>query len=194
MGPEGEGDRRIIRRVVNGDYHWLTAAGDVYLGTLLSVCPEIVLGRFVAVTSYDSGFLELGDRNSAAGWIAQDNIAYSPRISSIDILSFQRDGADSPGYDEWYVFPEERRLNPVFEGYYFEFKPDAGEILVFVNWFAFVLHDPEPYMPDILDRFWDQLRSIGPAAFIADGRDCLTLVCRDEAIVDTVSSRLNALP
>jgi hypothetical protein len=194
MRPEDEGDERIIRRGVHDDYHWLTAAGDVYMGTLLSVCPEIVLGRFVAVTSYDSGFLRLSERDAAAGWIAKDKIAYSPRIPSLDVLSFQRDGTDSPGYDEWYVFSEERKLNPVFEGNYFEFKPDAARILVFVNTFAFVLHDPEPYMPGILDRFWTQVTSIRPVAFIADGRDCLTVVCRDEVLVDTICSRLNALP
>jgi hypothetical protein len=53
---------------------------------------------------------------------------------------------------------------------------------------------PEPYMPGILDRFWTQLKSIGPVAFIADGRECLTAVSRDKAHLDTFSDRLNALP
>jgi hypothetical protein len=194
MTPKDEGDERVIRRGVQDDYHWLTAAGDVYIGTLLSICPEIVLGRFVAVTSYDSGFLRLSDRDAAAGWTTRDKIAYSPRITSVDVLSYQCDGTDSPGYDEWYVFSEESRLPPVFEGDRFKFKPDGSQILIFVNTSAFSLHDPEPPSPDTLDRFWTQLKSIGPVAFIADGGDCLTVVSRDKALLDIVSDRLNALP
>jgi hypothetical protein len=194
MGSEEESDERIIRRGMHLDYHWLTVTGDTYIGTLLNVCPELVLDRYVAVTSYDSGFQDLSEKDTAKGWMLKDKIAYSPRILSVDMLSFQRDGPDSPGFDEWYVFFEERKLDPVFEGNFFEFEPDMGRILVFVNTFAFVLHDPAPYMPGILDRFWRQLMSIGPEAFIADGRDCLTVVCRSEALVDTISSRLNALP
>jgi hypothetical protein len=42
MGPEDEGDERIIRRGVHDDFHWLTATGDVYTGTLLSVCARLI--------------------------------------------------------------------------------------------------------------------------------------------------------
>lgn len=55
--------------------------------------------------------------------------------------------------------------------------------MIFVNTVAFVLHDPEPYMPGILDKFWEQLLRVQPETFIADGRDCLTLVTKREHLV-----------
>jgi hypothetical protein len=45
-------DERQIHRGMHASYHWLTSTED-YSGTLLQVCPEIVVGRYVAVTSAD---------------------------------------------------------------------------------------------------------------------------------------------
>ncbi len=120
----------------------------------------------------------LSDEETELGWELRGDVAYSPIIESTDSLKFQRDGLEFPGYDEWYVFETRRNLGRVYQGNYFEFQPARGEILVFVNSPAFVLHDPEPYMPGILDIFWNQLEIIEPETFIADGQDCLTLVSR----------------
>jgi hypothetical protein len=42
------------------------------------------------------------------------------------------------------------------------FCPGRSEILVFVNSPAFVLRDSEPYLPGILDTFWNQLKMTEP--------------------------------
>jgi hypothetical protein len=51
-------------------------------------------------------------------------------------------------------------LGQIFLGNFFDFHPDDGQLMVFVNTFAFVLHDPAPYVPGILDTFWKQLLRI----------------------------------
>lgn len=190
-----EQDERIVRRGQNGAYHWLTATGDVYIGTLLGLCPEAVINRYLAVTSYDSGVSRLlSEEQVSAGWDRVGDVAYSPLITSLAPLRYQDDGPGYPGYDEWYVFPERRELGEVFRGNFFDFQPGGTQILVFVNMFAFVLHDPAPYMPGILDVFWNQLILIRPETFIADGRDCLTLVSTNEDLILNFQQRLVALP
>jgi hypothetical protein len=146
-------DERICRRGLHGPYHWLTVTGDVFIGTLLRLCPEVVLNRYLAVTSLDSGIRRLSEEETEAGWQLRGDVAYSPLVTSVDTLRYQRDGPEFPGYDEWYVFETPRELGRVFHGNFFEFQAGRGEILTFVNTFAFVLHDPEPYMPGILSIF-----------------------------------------
>jgi hypothetical protein len=193
MQPDDSSSERTFHKGVHGDYHWLTVTGDVYMGTLLGLRPEAVLNRYLAVTSRDSGVRTLSEGDTATGWDLRGDIAYSPLITSVDSLEFQRDGLEFPGYDEWYVFETPRGIGRVFRGNYFEFQPGRGEILVFVNSPAFVLNDPEPYMPGILDIFWNQLKMIQPETFIADGGECLTLVSKKQGLLDNFQQRLSAL-
>lgn len=62
----------------------------------------------------------------------------------------------------------------------------------FVSMPAFVLHDPDPYLPGILDLFWNQLMRIQPETFIADGRNCLTLVSINEKLIAHAHALLTA--
>jgi hypothetical protein len=57
-----------------------------------------VLGKYAAVTSFDSGSLDLSDGEKAAGWESRKGIAYSPLIQSVATLPARG------GFDEWYVF------------------------------------------------------------------------------------------
>jgi hypothetical protein len=47
---------------------------------LLQICPDVVLRKYVAITSFDSGPLALADEERAAGWESRGNIAYSPKV------------------------------------------------------------------------------------------------------------------
>ena len=82
---------RVVRRGVHKHYEWLTCTGDVYMGTVLNACPELVLSRYVAVPSIDSGVLRLSEENLLAGWTARGGIGYSPVVTALDQLEYQRD-------------------------------------------------------------------------------------------------------
>jgi hypothetical protein len=138
-----------------GPYHWLTVTGDVYMGTLLRLCPEVVANRYLAVTSLDCGIRRLSNDETEAGWKSIGEVAYSPQIDSVDTLRFERDGLEFPGYEEWYVLETPSKLGEIFHGNYFDFQPGGETILVFVSMLAFVLHDPHPYLPGILDIFME---------------------------------------
>src|SRR5215467_3698217 len=77
-----------------GLYEWLVSDQQF---DLLRLCPQIVLGKYVAITSIDSGPLEPTENEVTAGWQSRGEIAYSPQVQSIEEIP-------SAGWDEWYIF------------------------------------------------------------------------------------------
>lgn len=147
-----------------GNYFWLEDA-SLFIGDLLAVAPEIVVGEYLVVTSFDSGPLELGDEQFQQGWMQHDDLAINPSVLNTSDIPFDE-------YDEWYLF----RTAPLLEG--FE---------VFVNYGSFCLQDPEQlfakspstdvvgtrYLVDVVrdmqERFWNQLELKAVESYVAGG-------------------------
>jgi hypothetical protein len=64
----------------HGPYRWLVIQ-KVDLATLLELCPQSLAGKYVAVTSLDSGPMILTDAEKDLGWHSRNEIAYSPKIT-----------------------------------------------------------------------------------------------------------------
>jgi hypothetical protein len=144
-------------------YEWLVTDQQF---DLLRVCPDIVLGKYIAITSFDSGPLVLTDEEKAAGWKSQGNVAYSPEIRGPQ--SVPRDQ-----YDEWYIFSSPIELGASRIGAnIFEVPQEQGHVSVFVN-YGFALHPPE--RAHLANLFWSQIARIHPEAYVADN-DYLTFV------------------
>src|ERR1700690_4076509 len=90
----------------HSEYFWIASGSADYSGTLVRLCPEIFIGRYMVVTAVDSGTPRLTERQKVAGWVEQNGIVYSPALITVDDIFFQRDGHDAPGFDEWYLFPK----------------------------------------------------------------------------------------
>lgn len=166
-----------------GKYQWLTT-GQHDLGTLIERCPHIFLGRYVAVTSFDSGPLDLNEDEIASGWQRRGDIAYSPRIESVEELRF----GFCAGFDEWYVSEFSLDLGRLFAGNIFEAGLDTGQVAAFVNFSGFSFHVPE--MDTLASLFWTQIEWIRPMCYVADG-DLLNFVCRDNELFSAVLSALH---
>lgn len=132
---------------------------------------------------FDSGPLHLNDDELPLGWQTHNDIAYSPRIQSIEKLAY----GDCGGFDEWYVFNAAADLGQIVEGNIFEAQLQSGQVAVFVNYGGFALH--APMMQDLLDLFWPQLERISPESYIADG-DVLNFVSRDKELFAAVLQAL----
>jgi hypothetical protein len=160
-----------------GSYHWLSISGHS-IDDLLRVSPATVLGKYLAVTSCDSGPLPLTEEQKSCGWVYRGGIAYSPRVESLDMVPVH------DIYDEWYVFKAPADLGAIRNGNIFEFPVSPEHLEVFVN-FGFVMDAPE--MRDLVSRFWQQLEWIRPEAYIAES-DCgfLTLVTGDSGLFAAV--------
>ena len=162
-------------------YEWLVTDLDF---DLIEVCPDIVIVKYVAVTSIDSGIFEPTEKELAAGWHMQQNIAYSPKIRDIHDLP-------RAGWDEWYIFqnPTDIGTSHIKENI-FEVPHDQGHVSDFVN-YNFALD--RPGLKTLVDLFWPQIARLQPESFIADGGYYLNFVTLNKALfaaVRTVVERL----
>jgi hypothetical protein len=175
-----------------GPYRWLVTQQDD-LSTLIKSCPQSLAGKYIAVTSLDSGPKILTDDEKGLGWDTRNEIAYSPRItlSEDGYLKGVRAG-HCAGYDEWYVFDSPHDLGALCHGNVFESDLPAGKIWTFVNYDAgFALHNPE--MSCLTSLFWKQLEWTQPESFIADSAAFLTFVSRNESIFVAICNALKDL-
>jgi hypothetical protein len=189
-GPTAEDE---IHTGFQDGYYWLTST-ESYIGTVLQLCPEIVLNRYVAVTCIDGGALQLDASMRAAGWNVHAGVGYSPIIHSINILPYQIDGPDGPGYDEWYIFDKPTELGERCVGNIFspELAPAPGRTAVFVTWGSFVLHRSDVGSQSLSALFWEQFKRISPESYLADGAFCLTFVSRSSVFFDKVLRHLRS--
>ncbi len=150
----------------HGQYQWLTSV-DHDISSLLQICPNVLLDKYLAVTSMDSAQLLLTDQEKSDGWWTAEagriymgkpdgtredraKVAYSPRLVSVHGLPYEC----CAGYDEWYVFDQ---------------APAAGEIEVFVNWLGFRSDESDPESLWFIDRFWDHMEKLAPESYVAEG-------------------------
>src|SRR5258707_12183343 len=108
-----------------GLYEWLVTDQSI---DLLQVCPEVVLEKYVAITSFDSGLLIPTDEETAAGWETRGKIVYSPKIQNIKDLP-------RAGWNEWYIFDNPANLGTShLAENVFEVPQEEGHVSVFVNY------------------------------------------------------------
>lgn len=167
-----------------GEYLWL-ATNRHDLATLVLHCPKAFLGKYVIVTSLDSGPLRLTEEQKTAGWRSQNEIAYSPQVQSPDELPYG-------GFDEWYVFDSPKQLGEVWHGNVFDGHQTPQQISVFCNFGDFSPHDPE--LEALVSLFWRQIDQIRPQSYVADGNAFLTFVSRDKELFADVHQALSDAP
>jgi hypothetical protein len=154
----------------HGDYQWLSVA-ECDISTLLEKCPEVVLGKYLAITSIDSGTLQLTEEERQTGWSTPEDakvfrgtswsppeyradwkVAFSPRVDSIHGLPNETHDECCAGFDEWNIFRE---------------PPPILEMEAFVNWSGPWIYDPQ--WKWCANRFWDQMDRLAPESYVADG-------------------------
>jgi hypothetical protein len=182
-------DETAIQKGWHNGYHWLTST-EHYSGTLLKVCPEVFIDRYLAITCVDGGTRCLHDIDKVAGWEIRQEIAYSPKLGRVTDIPHQVDGPDGPGYDEYYTFENACDLGERVSGNIFvePFAPAPGRTAVFVH-YDVPLHGGGP----LVDLLWPQLERIHPESYIADGTHYLTFVSRNKLLFELVYERLSAL-
>jgi hypothetical protein len=177
----------------HGGYQWL-GLNECDISELLELCPDVVLNRYLAITSVDSGALRLTEQEKSEGWwTAEDarifrcvpsgdrqdrddwKVAFSPRVVSAGGLPNETHPGCGEGFHEWYVF--EHPVPPI-------------EMEVFVNWVGFRLYDPE--WKWCADRLWEQLERVKPESYIADGT-VFTFATRNAALFEKVLDSFSAI-
>jgi hypothetical protein len=176
----------------HGEYRWLSSV-DHDISALLGLCPEVLLGRRIAVTSIDSGALRLTKEETSAGWwTAHDcrvykflpngsredsadwEVACSPTLQSVQGLPYETHDECCDGFDEWYVF---------------EGEIPVSDFEVFVNWGGFRLYDPGYQW--VIDRLWKQMAGLNAESYIAQG-SVLTFATRNMDLFNAAVAALSA--
>ena len=125
-------------------------------------CPELVLGRYVAIASCDSGPYTPTDKEFTAGWSKIDRLAVSPLVKVVSQLPM-------PGFDEWYVYDR-----------FMKFEPHAN----FVNRLGF---SPLNVGDTYTEEFWRQVAKLEPLYVLGAGTPGLFLVTRDITLFEAVT-------
>lgn len=168
----------------HGPYLWL-ATEQFDLHGLLQLCPQVVVGKYIAITSQDSGPLILTEEEKQSGWQSKNEIANSPQILSAEELRHGECG----GFDEWYTFKSPVNLGQISHCDVFDSPTTSGQISSFVNYCGFALHRPE--VGALVSLFWDQLDLIQPESYLADGDVCLTFVSCNKDLFHAVHHALS---
>ena len=168
-----------------GPYLWLTT--ELEMIPFLRGCPQVVLGKYIVITSVDSGILRVGEEEKAKGWESRGEVGYSPRISSIEELPLRF--LIDEHYHEWLIFDAPADLGYLFRGNVFIEPLRQGMVAAFVN-YRIDLSKSDEASKDLLNLFWDQLERIQPESYLADGDDFLTFASRDKDLFDRVRGAL----
>jgi hypothetical protein len=140
-------------------YQWLVSTDWQF--DVLECCPNVVLGKYVAITSFDSGPLRLTEgQMSAEGWVSHGEIAYSREIQHINMVP-------QTYFSELYVFRTPTDLGVLADRNrnIFESEMQQGQVHAFVN-FDFGFHDPD-YV-DLARMFWQQLGWMKAESYLAE--------------------------
>ncbi len=163
-----------------GVYEWLVTDQPF---DLLEICPEIALGKYIAITSIDSGTCVPTEKEVAAGWESRNKIAYSPRIENVESIARE-------GWDEWYIFdsPTDLGISHLDENI-FEVPQVQGHLSVLVN-YRLALHLPD--MKVLATLFWQQMERIRPESYVGDN-DYLNFVSMNKTLFANVRKAVQAL-
>jgi hypothetical protein len=145
-----------------GQYRWIVWESQL-LGELISAVPQIVLGKYAVVTSFDSGPFVPSAALLERGWIAKSGAAYSPRITRGDDLPHDQ-------YDEWYVFPSRKVI-------------DVPEVFVNYGGFRLRYYASDIRLHGLLERFWLQMERLQPESYLAEG-EVLIFASRDAGLYE----------
>ncbi len=179
-----------MRTGIHGVYQWLEV--DQNLGEFLSLCPEAIVGRYLAISTVDSGSYEPSEQDRAGGWSASGGVAYSPRIDSVAALPPYCYG-QCAGYDEWYIFPNQPPLlGSICHENVFTADIGPGNVFQFVNFMGCRFSDSE--MKPISDLLWRQIDWVQPESYVADGGECLMFATRNSRLYGAVRNTFSAHP
>ena len=159
----------------SGGYQWLVSTDRQF--DVLEFCPDVVIGKYVAITSFDSGPLRLTEEQKSAGWASEGGIAYSPKIADVKAVPLRY-------FSELYVFSNPTNLGVLADPRKNIFDSDIQQrqVHAFVN-YDFGFHDAE--YADISRMFWQQLGWMKAESYLAEN-DYVILVTANSELFASV--------
>src|SRR5262249_50904920 len=124
-----------------GEYQWLEAERG--LEEFLDLCESAILNRYLVITAVDAGPFHPSEEDTARGWRASGEIAYSPQVEWVE--SLPDNCCCRPCYcpDEWYIYATEpAALGSIYHGNVFEAEIGPGTVIRFGTFIRFRFSNP----------------------------------------------------
>jgi hypothetical protein len=153
------------RHIERDGYHALDWRDDpeLVISELWEQFPELVVGKYLVNTSFDSGFLTLSDSEREDGWRMVGRLAHSPQVRRADEIPHDQ-------YDEWLVFDRQVQV----EG--FETMVNYGGFTpIDFGW------------DEKLEGFWEQVIRLSPLHVLAEN-DGVYLLTKDAALAGRIKN------
>lgn len=142
---------------------WLDDA-NLSIDDLWLQFPDLVVGKYLVNTSYDSGFLTLSPSELEMGWRMVGKFAHSPLICRPDQIPHDQ-------FDEWLIFDEPTQVE---------------EFETMVNYTGFTPIDFG--WEEKLERFWEQVIRLKPLHEIGENYG-VYLLSRDENLIRRIDPK-----
>ena len=176
---------------IHGEYQWLET--DHRLSEFESLCPEAIVGKYIAITAVDSGGFQPSPEDEGNGWREAGGIAYSPVVEAVAFLPKNCCCRECYGFDEWLVFRDHPgSLGAISDENVFEANVGPGQIFRFINFGGFRLSSE--VMKPVSDLFWAQMDWVHPESYIGDGQECLIFASRNSTLFREVEATLRDSP
>ncbi len=158
-----------------GQYQWLDSPSHS-LQELLKVCPDLVIGRSLAITSFEER--SLTEKLEACAGRLEGSVLHIPTLSDVSALPLG-------GMSEWYTFAGEvpqSKLTCFVRHAWFTLGPAAV---------ARVQPENRWDLQRTVRLFWQELQRLQPESYVARGQR-LILATRNQAHFTTILRAFSA--
>lgn len=181
----------VVQNGVESRWGWLNSDADVSVGDLLRAFPSIVRGRYLAISSWDSGAFRVEEVLRQPGWHAKHEVAYSPLIAHDNDHNVGLPNEEWPTFCELYASLEPLDLGMPPQNEFEQFDPNRGHYIEFVNFLAFDLTERDGYLASL---FWKQMDWIQPESYLAESNDWIAIAHIDREVLSRVREWLEMAP
>jgi hypothetical protein len=148
-----------------GEYKWIVTL-NFNFNDLLKKCPNVLLSKYLVITSFDSGPLIPNQEEIENGWTIYENTMCSPVLDSLENLPYDN-------YDEWYVFkkPNEFVNTKTFVNYSGFTLRNPSYLLenADITWDKKAILEDIEIIENLHQEFWNQIQKLSPESYIANG-------------------------
>jgi hypothetical protein len=144
-------------------------------------------GLHIGIAAFDGGAIRLTSDEQAAGWSLHGDIPVSPLLSSESLISIPLGT-----HDEWYVVADPESLARPVERFvvYGGLTLASRDELIKSFDPTWDVHGLD-YLPELQDRFWQQIDRIKPITYFASGDRTIIVSLWREFVDEAVTEAAN---
>jgi len=165
-----------------GEYRWLEGKGRQF-ETVLHRCPQVFVGKCVAISSFDSGPLRPTPEELKRGFRISGELAILACVDQVSDLPWDN-------YDEWYVFPTDTNpeIREIFVNAPMTLRSAASQLKDYIATSCpqADIVGAKHYFDELTEDqrwFWHEIDRVHPESYIGNG-DHLIFLSRNRELFE----------